>query len=126
MQPDWRPNNRYHLQNNIAFMDDACKGMITFAMLEAFGRSRRPFSQRTSHGPRRHKLPLDDVLAGWKTLLARTGTKPMRRAIPFTWLARISAVQRAGAVFGPEAINDRLLLIETFPLQQRLRTCWSR
>src|SRR5260370_2943650 len=44
MQPDWRPNNRTILQNNIAFMDDClAKGMITVAMLEAFGKKQAPF-----------------------------------------------------------------------------------
>src|SRR5260370_35088630 len=44
MQPEWRPNNRTILQNNIAFMDDCiAKGMITVAMLEAFGKKQAPF-----------------------------------------------------------------------------------
>src|SRR5260370_36703117 len=44
MQPDWRPNNRTILQNNIAFMDDCiAKGMITIAMLEAFSKKQAPF-----------------------------------------------------------------------------------
>src|SRR5438105_12073969 len=44
IQPDWVANNRTILQNNIAFMDDCvAKGMITVAMLEAFGKKQAPF-----------------------------------------------------------------------------------
>jgi len=41
IQPDWRDNNRIILQNNIAFMDECLnKGVISFAALKAFLRSR--------------------------------------------------------------------------------------
>jgi len=71
MQPDWRPNNRTILQNNIAFMDDCiAKGMITFAMLEAFGKKQAPFlAENVAWAAQTQVGHWMTVLAGWKTLL---------------------------------------------------------
>jgi hypothetical protein len=116
MQPDWRPNNRTILQNNIAFMDDCItKGVITVAMLEAFGKKQAPFlalnvawAAQTQVG---HWMT---VLAGWKTMLGADWDKTYA-ASNTIYLARQNNVLFSvlAQFFGPDAINDRLLLIET-------------
>jgi hypothetical protein len=116
MQPDWRPNNRTILQNNIAFMDDCItKGVITVAMLEAFGKKQAPFlalnvawAAQTQVG---HWMT---VLAGWKTMLGTDWDKTYA-ASNTIYVARQNNVLFSvlAQFFGPDAINDRLLLIET-------------
>jgi hypothetical protein len=116
MQPDWRPNNRTILQNNIAFMDDCItKGVITVAMLEAFGKKQAPFlalnvawAAQTQVG---HWMT---VLAGWKTMLGADWDKTYA-ASNTIYVARQNNVLFSvlAQFFGPDAINDRLLLIET-------------
>src|ERR1700736_6031914 len=116
INPAWRDNNRTILQNNIAFMDDCvAKDMITFAALEAFGKKQAPFlannvaweaQPQVEHGM--------TVLAGWKTILGADWDKPYA-ASNTIYVARQNNVLFSvlAQFFGPEAINDRLLLIET-------------
>src|SRR5260370_29529818 len=103
MQPDWRPNKRTILQNNIAFLDDCiAKGIITVAMLEAFGKKQAPFlalnvawAAQTQVG---HWMT---VLADWKTQLGADWTKPMPQATLSMWRARTtscSACSRSSSV----------------------------
>jgi len=116
MQPDWRPNNRTILQNNIAFMDDCiAKGVITVAMLEAFGKKQAPFlalnvawAAQTQVG---HWMT---VLADWKTQLGADWDKTYA-ASNTIYVARQNNVLFSvlAQFFGPDAINNRLLLIET-------------
>ena len=116
MQPEWRPNNRTILQNNIAFMDDCiAKGMITVAMLEAFGKKQAPFlalnvawAAQTQVG---HWMT---VLADWKTQLGADWDKTYA-ASNTIYVARQNNVLFSvlAQFFGPDAINNRLLLIET-------------
>src|SRR5258705_11960003 len=116
MQPDWRPNNRTILQNNIAFMDDCiAKGMITVAALEAFGKKQAPFlalnvawAAQTQVG---HWMT---VVADWKTQLGADWDKTYA-ASNTIYVARQNNVLFSvlAQFFGPEAINDRLMLIET-------------
>src|SRR5260370_35797008 len=64
MQPNWRPNNRTILQNNIAFMADClAKGMISLAMREACGKKQAPFlAQNVTWAAQTH-------VSHWMTLL---------------------------------------------------------
>jgi hypothetical protein len=116
MQPDWRPNNRTILQNNIAFMDDCiAKGMITFAMLEAFGKKQAPFlAENVAWAAQTQVSHWMTVLAGWKTMLGADWEKTYA-ASNTIYVARQNNVLFSvlAQFFGPEAINDRLLLIET-------------
>src|SRR5258708_5087738 len=116
MQPDWRPNNRTTLQNIIAYMDDCiAEGMITVAMLEAFGKKQAPFlalnvawAAQTQVG---HWMT---VLADWKTQLGAAWDKTYA-ASNTIYVARQNNVlfSALAQFFGPDAINNRLLLIET-------------
>lgn len=116
MQPDWRPNNRTILQNNIAFMDDSlAKGVVTFAMLEAFGKKQAPFlAENVAWAAQTQVSHWMTVLTGWKSMLGADWDKTYA-ASNTIYVARQNNVLFSvlAQFFGPEAINDRLLLIET-------------
>jgi hypothetical protein len=116
MPPEWRDNDRIILQNNIAFMDDClAKRAVSFAALQAFTKKQAP----------RLKLDIEwaaqtqvahwmKVLADWKKMLGGDWEKTYAASntiyatrqnnVLFSVLAQF---------FEPDAINDRLILIET-------------
>jgi hypothetical protein len=116
MREDWRPTNRAILQNNIAFMDDCvAKDMIASAALEAFGKKQAPllalnvaWAAQTQVG---HWMT---VVADWKTQLGADWDKTYA-ASNTIYVARQNNVLFSvlAQFFGPDAINNRLLLIET-------------
>jgi hypothetical protein len=116
MELDWRANNRIILQNNIAFMDDCvAQGMISFAALEAFGKKQAPFlAKNVAWAAQTQVGHWMTVLAGWKTMLGAEWDKAYA-ASNTIYVARQNNVLFSvlAQFFGPEAINDRLLLIET-------------
>jgi hypothetical protein len=116
MEADWRDNNRTILKNNIAFMD-ACiaKGEIPFGTLEAFGKKQAPFlAKNVAWAAQTQVNHWMTVLAGWKTQLGADWDKTYA-ASNTIYVARQNNVifSVLAQFFGPEAINDRLLLIET-------------
>jgi len=116
MEPAWRDNNRVILQNNIAFMDDCvAKGAIAFGALEAFSKKQAPFlalnvtwAAQTQVG---HWMT---VLTDWKKQLGSDWDKTYA-ASNTIYVARQNNVifSTLAQFFGPDAINNRLLLIET-------------
>ncbi len=116
MQADWRPAVRTLLQNNIAFMDDCvAKGVITFPKLEEFGKKQAPdlakiiaWAAQTQVG---HWM---GVIADWKKMLGSDWDKAYA-ASNTIYVARQNNVLFSvlAQFFGPDAINDRLMLIET-------------
>jgi hypothetical protein len=116
MQADWRDNNRTILKNNIAFMDDCTtKGVISFAALEALGKKQAPFlAKNVSWAAQTQVNHWMTVLAGWKTMLGADWDKAYA-ASNTIYVARQNNVLFSvlAQFFPPEAINDRLLLIET-------------
>jgi hypothetical protein len=116
IQPEWRDNNRTILQNNIAFMDDCiAKGVISFASLEAFGKKQAPFlAKNVGWAAQTQVNHWMTVLAGWKTMLGADWDKAYA-ASNTIYVARQNNVLFSvlAQFFPPEAINDRLLLIET-------------
>src|SRR6266704_1919256 len=116
MQADWRPNNRTILQNNIAFMDDClAKGMISFAALEAFGKKQAPFlAENVAWAAQTQVGHWMTVLADWKTQIGADWDKTYA-ASNTIYVARQNNVLFSvlAQFFGPDALNDRLLLIET-------------
>ncbi|MDB5607305.1 MAG: hypothetical protein JWP25_4205 [Bradyrhizobium sp.] len=116
IQPEWRDNNRTILQNNIAFMDDCiAKGVISFASLEAFGKKQAPFlAKNVAWAAQTQVNHWMTVLAGWKTMLGADWDKAYA-ASNTIYVARQNNVLFSvlAQFFPPEAINDRLLLIET-------------
>ncbi|SIO65621.1 hypothetical protein SAMN05443247_10707 [Bradyrhizobium erythrophlei] len=116
MEPGWRDNNRTILQNNIAFMDEcAAKGVIPFATLEAFGKKQAPFlAKNVSWAAQTQVGHWMNVLTDWKAQLGADWDKAYG-ASNTIYVARQNNVLFSvlAQFFGPEAINDRLLLIET-------------
>jgi hypothetical protein len=116
MPADWQANSRTVLQNNIAFMDECAeKGVISVAALQAFAKTQAPLLKKNiawaAQTQVKHWM---GVLADWKQQLgdqwadtyAASNTIYVARQnnILFSVLAQF---------FGPDAINNRLILIET-------------
>jgi hypothetical protein len=116
MPPEWRDNNRSILQTNIAFMDEcATKGAITFAALEAFGKKQAPFLAKNVEWAAQTQVNhWMSVLTDWKAMLGADWDK-VYAASNTIYVARQNNVLFSvlAQFFPPEAINDRLLLIET-------------
>jgi hypothetical protein len=116
IQPEWRDNNRTILQNNIAFMDECvAKGVITFASLETFSKKQAPYlAKDVTWAAQTQVGHWMTVLAGWKTMLGPDWDKAYA-ASNTIYVARQNNVLFSvlAQFFPPEAINDRLLLIET-------------
>jgi len=116
MQAEWRDNNRIILRNNIAFMDDCtAKGVISFAALESFGKKQAPFlAKNVAWAAQTQVGHWMTVLAGWKTMLGADWDKTYA-ASNTIYVTRQNNVLFSvlAQFFAPEAINDRLLLIET-------------
>jgi hypothetical protein len=116
MPADWRANNRVILQNNIAFMDAcAARGVISQGDLDTFGKLQAPFLAKdvswAAHVQVAHWM---GVIGGWKTMLGSDWDKTYA-ASNTIYVARQNNVLFSvlAQFFPPEAINDRLLLIET-------------
>jgi hypothetical protein len=116
MEPAWRDNNRTILQNNLAFMDECvAKGVIPFATLEAFGKKQAPYlAKNVTWAAQTQVGHWMTVLADWKTQIGADWDKTYA-ASNTIYVARQNNVLFSvlAQFFGPDAINSRLLLIET-------------
>jgi hypothetical protein len=116
MQADWRDNNRAILQNNIAFMDDCIStGAIPFSKLEAFGKKQAPLLARNvAWAAQTQVAHWMTVMADWKAQLGADWDKTYA-ASNTIYVARQNNVifSVLAQFFGPDAINSRLMLIET-------------
>ncbi len=114
--PEWRDANRVILENNIAFMDDClAKGTISFAALETFSKKQGPqLKLIIAWAAQRQVAHWMGVLAQWKTMLGNDWGKAYA-ASNTIFVARQNNVLFSilAQFFGPDAINDRLILIET-------------
>ena len=116
MPDDWRGAARDILANNIAFMD-ACveKGEITTPDIQAFADKQTPELKKViawaAQTQVKHWMA---VLAQWKQMLGPDWDKTYA-ASNTIYVARQNNVLFSvlAQYFGPDAINDRLLLIET-------------
>jgi hypothetical protein len=116
MQPDWLDNNRTILRNNIAFMDEClAKGVVPFATLEGFSKKQGPYlAKNVAWAAQTQVAHWMTVLADWKAQLGADWEKTYA-ASNTIYVARQNNVLFSvlAQFFGPEAINSRLLLIET-------------
>ena len=116
MPPDWRDNNRIILENNIAFMDEClAKGAISFAALKAFSEKQAPYLKlNVAWAAQTQVAHWMGVIADWKKLLGNDWDKTYA-ASNTIYVARQNNVLFSvlAQFFGPDAINDRLILIET-------------
>jgi hypothetical protein len=116
MQADWRATSRTLLQNNIAFMD-ACteSGAITLADLQGFARKQAPLLKgNIAWAAETQVNHWMGVIAGWKKVLGADWDKTYA-ASNTIYVARQNNVLFSvlAQFFGRDAINSRLMLIET-------------
>jgi hypothetical protein len=116
MPPEWRDNNRTILQNNIEFMDEClAKGAIPFGALEAFTKKQGPYLKKDVAWAAQTQVGhWMSVLADWKKMLGSDWEKTYA-ASNTIYVARQNNVLFSvlAQFFGPDAINSRLILIET-------------
>lgn len=116
MPADWRANSRTILQNNIAFMDDCiAKGAISFDTLQAFAKKQGALLKgNIAWAAQTQVSHWMDVIGGWKKMLGSQWDKTYA-ASNTIYVARQNNILFSvlAQYFGPEAINDRLILIET-------------
>jgi hypothetical protein len=116
MPADWKSNSREILKNNLAFMD-ACiaKKAIPFSALQTFAAQQGPLLRKNIAWAAQTQVDhWMDVVAGWKKQLGPDWEKTYA-ASNTIYVARQNNVifSVLAQYFGPEAINDRLMLIET-------------
>ncbi len=116
MPADWRVNSRRLLQNNVAFMD-ACteRGTISTADLQSFAHQQAPLLKMNIAWAAETQVDhWMGVISGWKKLLGDNWDKAYA-ASNTIYVARQNNVLFSvlAQFFGPDAINSRLMLIET-------------
>ena len=116
MPAEWRDNNRTILTNNIAFMDECVtNGAISFAALKAFSDKQAPYLKLdVTWAAQTQVAHWMTVIGDWKKTLGADWDKTYA-ASNTIYVARQNNVLFSvlAQFFGPGAINDRLLLIET-------------
>lgn len=116
MPADWRENSRNILKANLDFIDDCvAKRAISAATLEKFGRQQAPFlAKNVAWAAQTQVAHWMDVVGNWKSMLGTDWDNTLA-ASNTIYVARQNNVLFSvlAQYFGPEAINDRLLLIET-------------
>src|SRR5712672_2105638 len=116
IQADWRPATRTILQNNIAFMDDClAKGAISFAALETFSKKQGPDLKKiVAWAAQTQVAHWMTVVGDWKKMLGADWDKTYA-ASNTIYVARQNNILFSvlAQFFGPEAVNNRLMLIET-------------
>ena len=116
MPLEWRENNRIILANNLAFMDDCvAKGAISFAALEAFSKKQGPYLKKDIAWAAQTQVGhWMSVIGEWKTMLGADWEKTYA-ASNTIYVARQNNILFSvlAQFFGPEAVNNRLMLIET-------------
>jgi hypothetical protein len=113
---DWQENSRIILQNNIAFMDDCAKnGVITHAAFEDFAKKQAPVLKKNIAWAAQTQVGhWMDVIGDWKKQLGSAWDETYA-ASNTIYVARQNNVLFSvlAQFFGPDAINSRLVLIET-------------
>ena len=116
MDAEWRPNSSAILQNNVAFMQDCLtKGVITVEALQEFAKKQVPFLKHAINWAASTQVKhWMGVLDEWKASLGADWDKTYG-ASNTIYVARQNNVLFSvlAQYFGPDAINDRLMLIET-------------
>ena len=116
MAADWRANNRMILQNNIAFMDDCvAKGAIAPAAFQEFAKKQGPLLKKNiSWAAQTQVAHWMGVVGDWKKLLGSDWDRAYA-ASNTIYVARQNNILFSvlAQYFGPEAINSRLMLLET-------------
>jgi Tfp pilus assembly protein PilV len=116
IQADWKPAVKEILANNVAYMDDClAKGVVTLDGLTAFAKKQGPniklIINWAASTQVKHWM---GVMDEWSAMLGPDMAKTYA-ASNTIYVARQNNVLFSvlAQYFGPEAINDRLMLIET-------------
>jgi hypothetical protein len=116
MRDDWKPVSRAILANNIAFMDEALKtNAISPEAMQEFAKKQGPLLKKNIAWAARTQVEhWMGVIAGWKEMLGADWNKTYA-ASNTIYVARQNNILFSvlAQFFPPEAINDRLMLIET-------------
>jgi len=116
MPQEWLANNRTILENNISFMDEClAKGAISFDALKAFSQKQGPYLKLdVAWAAQTQVAHWMTVIGDWKKMLGSDWDKTYA-ASNTIYVARQNNVLFSvlAQFFGPDAVNDRLLLIET-------------
>jgi len=116
MRDDWKPTSRAILENNIAFMDEVLKtNVVSPEALQAFARKQAPLLKKNIAWAAQTQVEhWMGVIAGWKQTLGADWDKTYA-ASNTIYVARQNNILFSvlAQFFGPEAINERLMLIET-------------
>jgi len=116
MRDDWKPTSRSILENNIAFMDECLKNnAISPDALGAFAQKQSPLLKKNIAWAAQTQVGhWMDVIGGWKRMLGADWEKTYA-ASNTIYVARQNNILSSvlAQFFGPQAINDRLILIET-------------
>jgi hypothetical protein len=116
LRDDWKPVSREILENNITFTDEALRtNGISPQALQAFARKQAPLLKRNIAWAAETQVEhWMDVIAGWKQMLGADWDKTYA-ASNTIYVARQNNILFSvlAQFFSPDAINDRLMLIET-------------
>ena len=116
MPKEWLTTNQAILKNNIAFMDaSVSKGVITVADLQEFAKQQAPLlKENVAWAAETQVNHWMGVVAGWKKMLGSAWDKTYA-ASNTIYVTRQNNVLFSvlAQFFGPDAINSRLMLIET-------------
>jgi hypothetical protein len=116
LRNEWKPNSRAILQNNIAFMDECLKNdAISPDAVAAFAKKQAPLLKKNiAWAAQTQVAHWMDVIGGWKQMLGNDWDKTYA-ASNTIYVARQNNILFSvlAQFFGPEAVNDRLILIET-------------
>jgi hypothetical protein len=116
IRPDWRPVSATILEENLRFMDDSlAKGVISFAAVQDFSTKQGPELKKIiAWAAETQVAHWMTVVGEWKTMLGPEWDKTYA-ASNTIYVARQNNVLFSvlAQFFGPEAINSRLILLET-------------
>lgn len=116
IQADWKPVVKEILATNLAYMDDClAKGVVTLEPLQAFAKKQAPNIKTIINWAASTQVKhWMEVMDGWAAMLGPDLAKTYA-ASNTIYVARQNNVLFSvlAQYFGPEAINDRLMLIET-------------
>jgi hypothetical protein len=116
MRDDWKPTSRTILENNIAFMDECLKSnAVSPDALQAFAQKQSPLLKKNIAWAAQTQVGhWMGVIGGWKQMFGADWEKTYA-ASNTIYVARQNNILFSvlAQFFGPQAINDRLVLIET-------------
>lgn len=116
IQSDWKPVVKEILAANVAYMDETLgKGVVTLDALQAFAKKQAPNIKTIINWAASTQVKhWMEVMDGWTAMLGPDLAKTYA-ASNTIYVARQNNVLFSvlAQYFGPEAINDRLMLIET-------------